>query len=66
VRAGGDLAAALDAMPWRGTAFSSITNGDELPLGPARLDLAQLVRAGELLVERASTRRAGEIASVSA
>ena len=40
-------------MPWRGTAFSSITNATSLRSGPASLIRAQHVGARELLVERA-------------
>ena len=40
-------------MPWRGTAFSSMTNGTSLRAGPSLLDPAQRLDAGELGVERA-------------
>ena len=40
-------------IPWRGIAFSSITNATSLRSGPSSLIAAQLVDAGELLVERA-------------
>ena len=40
-------------MPWRGIAFSSITNATSRRSGPRLLDPAQLVGAGEVLVERA-------------
>src|SRR4051812_24465779 len=52
-RAGRDLAAALDRHSLTRDRLLRHPERDELPLGPALLDLAQLLDAGEVRPERA-------------
>src|SRR5207302_3676379 len=59
MRAGGDLTATVDRHPRAGNRSLLHDEGSELSIGPALLDLAQRVRARELLVERATPSEPG-------